>query len=63
MIQNLTTQRLGLAIQYISTIVTGLIIAFLAGWKLSLVVLAAVPVIILSSSLEVTSKNYSKDIY
>ncbi|KAM9973614.1 hypothetical protein ACTFIW_010724 [Dictyostelium discoideum] len=52
LVQGMTSQRLGLLIQNIVTIVAGLVIAFISGWKLTLVVLACVPVIGFAGKVE-----------
>ncbi|KAN0050692.1 hypothetical protein ACTA71_003837 [Dictyostelium dimigraforme] len=52
LVQGMTSQRLGLLIQNIITIVAGLVIAFVSGWKLTLVVLACVPVIGFAGKVE-----------
>jgi hypothetical protein len=56
----LTGARLGLILQATGTTITALIIAFIAGWKLTLVILCITPLIILSGkvqSLQHTSDN------
>ncbi|KAK5581948.1 hypothetical protein RB653_003529 [Dictyostelium firmibasis] len=52
LVQGMTSQRLGLLFQNIITIVAGLVIAFVSGWKLTLVVLACVPVIGFAGKVE-----------
>eukprot|EP01132_Coremiostelium_polycephalum_P006617 gene6617-8188_t len=52
LVQGVTSQRLGLVFQNIVTIVAGLIIAFIAGWKLSLVVVACIPIVAIAGKLE-----------
>lgn len=51
--QGLTTQRVSLIFQNIATVTAGLIIAFVAGWKLSLVILGCMPFVVASSSFQV----------
>ncbi|EGG19851.1 ABC transporter B family protein [Cavenderia fasciculata] len=51
-VQGMTSQRLGLLLQNLVTTIVGLIIAFVAGWKLTLVILACVPVIGFSAKVE-----------
>lgn len=53
LVQGVTTQRVAMVFQNIATVVAGLVIAFVAGWKLSLVILACVPVFVISSGFEV----------
>ncbi|EFA76459.1 ABC transporter B family protein [Heterostelium album PN500] len=52
LVQGMTSQRLGLIIQNIVTMVAGLVIAFIAGWKLTLVILATVPIIGFAGKVE-----------
>eukprot|EP01133_Synstelium_polycarpum_P018363 gene18363-21975_t len=52
LVQGMTSERLGLLLQNIVTIIIGLIIAFVGGWKLTLVVLATVPIIALAGKAE-----------
>lgn len=53
LVQGVTTQRVAMVFQNIATVVAGLVIAFVAGWKLSLVILACMPVFVISSGFEV----------
>lgn len=43
LVQGLLGPRLGLGVQNIVTIIIGLVIAFQAGWKLTLVILSVAP--------------------
>ncbi|KYQ88935.1 ABC transporter B family protein [Tieghemostelium lacteum] len=52
LVQGMTSQRLGLVVQNIVSAVAGLVIAFVAGWKLTLVVLACVPIIAFAGKVE-----------
>jgi len=52
LVQGMTSQRLGLLVQNIVTVVAGLVIAFISGWKLTLVILACVPVIAFAGKVE-----------
>eukprot|EP00026_Physarum_polycephalum_P002974 Phypoly_transcript_02983.p1 GENE.Phypoly_transcript_02983~~Phypoly_transcript_02983.p1 ORF type:complete len:546 (+),score=91.70 Phypoly_transcript_02983:923-2560(+) len=62
LVQGVTTQRGALVFQNMATIIAGLVIAFTAGWKLSLVILACMPFFILSSSFETKfMKGFSAD--
>ncbi|EFA76461.1 hypothetical protein PPL_10227 [Heterostelium album PN500] len=62
LVQGMTSQRLGLIIQNIVTIIAGLIIAFIAGWKLTLVILATVPIIAFAGKMEMDfMAGFSKD--
>jgi ATP-binding cassette subfamily B (MDR/TAP) protein 1 len=62
LVQGVTTQRVSLIFQNIATIVAGLVIAFVAGWKLSLVILACMPLVVISSSFQMKfMKGFSAD--
>eukprot|EP01132_Coremiostelium_polycephalum_P000417 gene417-527_t len=52
LVQGMTSQRLGLLIQNMITTVAGIVIAFVAGWKLTLVILACVPIIAFAGKVE-----------
>ncbi|KAF2077589.1 hypothetical protein CYY_001130 [Polysphondylium violaceum] len=52
LVQGMTSQRLGLLVQNVVTCVAGLVIAFISGWKLTLVILACVPVIAFAGKVE-----------
>ncbi|EGC38102.1 ABC transporter B family protein [Dictyostelium purpureum] len=52
LVQGMTSQRMGLLLQNIITAVAGVVIAFVSGWKLTLVVLACVPVIAFAGKIE-----------
>ncbi|CAH1787977.1 unnamed protein product [Owenia fusiformis] len=51
-VQGATGSRLGMIVQNIANIGTGLVIAFIFGWKLSLVILAFIPLIVLCGAVE-----------
>ncbi|KAJ1960963.1 hypothetical protein GGI12_003512, partial [Dipsacomyces acuminosporus] len=51
MLQEGTGEKAGFVIQYVCTFLTGIILAFVKGWKLTLVVLAVIPVLIGSASV------------
>ncbi|KAJ2002549.1 hypothetical protein GGI04_003293 [Coemansia thaxteri] len=51
LMQEGTGEKFSFVIQYVSTFFTGIIIAFAKGWRLTLVVLAALPVLVLATSL------------
>eukprot|EP01133_Synstelium_polycarpum_P008407 gene8407-9888_t len=52
LVQGMTSQRLGLLLQNLVTTVVGLVIAFVSGWKLTLVILATVPIIAFAGKVE-----------
>ncbi|KAI9291097.1 hypothetical protein K502DRAFT_155285, partial [Neoconidiobolus thromboides FSU 785] len=45
LVQEGISEKIGLMIQYVSTFITGFVIAFVKGWKLTLVLLAVVPLL------------------
>ncbi|KAJ1988479.1 hypothetical protein GGI25_005282, partial [Coemansia spiralis] len=51
MVQDGTGEKFGFIIQYVSTFVSALILAFVKGWRLTLVVLAVLPLLVGSASL------------
>ncbi|EGC33546.1 hypothetical protein DICPUDRAFT_80697 [Dictyostelium purpureum] len=53
MVQSITSQRLSLLIQNSVTVIVALIISFIAGWKLTLVVLACVPLLAFAGKVQV----------
>ncbi|ORY03697.1 ATP-binding cassette sub-family B member 5 [Basidiobolus meristosporus CBS 931.73] len=55
MVQELTGKLAGVILQALVGLLTGVIIAFVNGWKLTLVVLACVPVLIIASVLQMKS--------
>ncbi|EFA83580.1 hypothetical protein PPL_02646 [Heterostelium album PN500] len=62
LVQGMSSQRLGLVIQNLVTIVVGLVIAFISGWKLTLVVLATVPIIAFAGKVEMEfMSGFSKE--
>ena len=50
-IQEGTGDKLALLFQYVSVILAGLIVGFIYGWKLTLVMLAVSPLIIISGAI------------
>eukprot|EP00741_Cyanophora_paradoxa_P002276 tig00000572_g2208.t1 len=52
LVQGATTARLGMMCELVSTVTTGLVIAFVSGWKLALVTLAVAPTIAFSEVLQ-----------
>eukprot|EP01132_Coremiostelium_polycephalum_P002116 gene2116-2605_t len=52
LVQGMTSQRLGVLIQNLVTVVGGLIIAFIAGWKLTLVIIACFPLVVITGKLQ-----------
>ena len=61
MVEGLVGVRLGIAVANIVTIATGLGIAFSAGWKLTLVVLAMAPLVAFANAMEFIAFKGSGD--
>ncbi|KAK9762561.1 hypothetical protein K7432_011587 [Basidiobolus ranarum] len=61
MVQQLTGRLAGGILQAIVGLLTGLILAFSHGWKLTLVVLACVPILAIASTLQMKSLMGSND--
>jgi ATP-binding cassette subfamily B (MDR/TAP) protein 1 len=55
LVQGLLGTRMGLSVQNVVTIIAGLVIAFDAGWKLTLVLLAMAPAMLFASVMEMLS--------
>ncbi|KAK3105070.1 hypothetical protein FSP39_016614 [Pinctada imbricata] len=53
MLKNATGIRIGTVLSSICSLIAALVIAFIYGWKLALVVLGGVPILMISSSLQV----------
>ncbi|PVU86637.1 hypothetical protein BB560_006631 [Smittium megazygosporum] len=51
LIQDGIDEKMGFMIQYISTFCSGIILAFVRGWKMALVVLCVIPLIVVSSAI------------
>eukprot|EP00741_Cyanophora_paradoxa_P008173 tig00000025_g7909.t2 len=52
LVQGATTARMGMMAQTASTLICGIVIAFVSGWKLALVVLSVAPLIALFGALQ-----------
>ncbi|GAM28104.1 hypothetical protein SAMD00019534_112800 [Acytostelium subglobosum LB1] len=62
LVQGMTSQRLGIMLQNFLTIIGGLIIALYSGWKLTLVIIATVPLIVITGKLQMKFlKGFSSD--
>jgi ATP-binding cassette subfamily B (MDR/TAP) protein 1 len=62
LVQGLTTQRVSILVQNCATLIAGLVIAFVAGWKLSLVVLSCMPLVAISGKVQMSFlKGFSAD--
>lgn len=57
LVQGMTSDRLGLLVQNLSTLIAGLLIAFLSGWKLALVVLCSIPLIVAAYAVQMAFDN------
>ena len=44
-------EKVGFSFQHISSFITGFVIGFIYGWKLTLVILAAVPVLMVAGGI------------
>jgi len=55
LVQGLLGPRLGLGVQNVVTIIVGLVIAFEAGWKLTLVLLSVAPAMLFANVMEMLS--------
>eukprot|EP00741_Cyanophora_paradoxa_P003931 tig00000741_g3824.t1 len=53
LVQGATTARIGLVFETISTLVCGLVIAFVSGWKLALIVLAVAPLLAVANAIQI----------
>jgi ATP-binding cassette subfamily B (MDR/TAP) protein 1 len=51
-IKGVTGDSLGVAVQQISTLTLGIIIAFIACWRLALVVLACMPTVLIGAAMQ-----------
>ncbi|XP_074586763.1 ABC transporter B family member 4-like [Curcuma longa] len=61
-VRSLVGDALGLTVENITTLVAGLLIAFLANWQLSLIILALVPLLVLNGYVQMKFiKGFSKD--
>ncbi|XP_042391237.1 ABC transporter B family member 4-like isoform X2 [Zingiber officinale] len=61
-LRSLVGDALGLTVENITTLVAGLLIAFLANWQLSLIILALVPLLVLNGFVQMKFvKGFSKD--
>lgn len=56
----MTGARIGLILQTIGATITALIIAFISGWKLTLVILCITPLIILSGKVQSLQNSSDK---
>ncbi|KAM9968902.1 hypothetical protein ACTFIW_000305 [Dictyostelium discoideum] len=52
LVQGMTSQRLGIVLQNILTMVGGLVIAFYSGWQLTLVIIACFPLVVITSKVQ-----------
>eukprot|EP01133_Synstelium_polycarpum_P000374 gene374-436_t len=52
LVQGITSQRLGILLQNLVTIVGGLVIAMVAGWKLTLVIIACFPLVVATGKIQ-----------
>ncbi|EGC33591.1 ABC transporter B family protein [Dictyostelium purpureum] len=52
LVQGMTSQRLGIVLQNLLTMLGGLAIAFYSGWQLTLVIIACFPLVIITSKIQ-----------
>ncbi|KYQ92143.1 ABC transporter B family protein [Tieghemostelium lacteum] len=57
LVQGMTSQRLGIMIQNLMTVLGGLIIAFISGWKLTLVIIACFPLVVITGKIQMRFLN------